>query len=52
MKPISFGYGMPHCLVFSRKPSQVNETELVHSFTEAAGFKVYTKLHLASCEHA
>lgn len=38
-------------VVFSVMSSQANRTELVHNFTEAAGFKVYTELHIAYCEH-
>lgn len=52
MKPITFRYGMPHRILFSGKSSQIHKTELAHNFTEAAGFKVYTKLHFAYCEHA
>lgn len=52
MKPIAFSCGMPQCVLFSGKSAQVNQTELVHNFTEAAWFKVYTKLHIAYCEHA
>lgn len=48
MKPIT----LPHCVVFSRTSSQVNQPELVHNLTEGAGFKVYTELHVASCGHA
>lgn len=32
------------------KSSQANQTELAHNFTEAAGFKVYTKLHITYWE--
>lgn len=39
-------------VVFSVKSSQANQTELAQNCTEAAGFKVYTKLHIAYCEHA
>lgn len=49
--PIAYGYDMPLCIVFSVKPSQANQTELACKFTEA-GFKVYTKFHIAYCEHA
>lgn len=43
---------MSCCAVFLMKSSQANQTELAHNFTEAAGFKVYTKLHITHCEHA
>lgn len=49
--PVTFGYDMPLCIVFSVKPSQANQTELACNFTEA-GFKVHTKLHIAYREHA
>lgn len=47
--PITFSYGLPLC-VFSVESSQTNKTEPVHNFTEAAEFKVYTKLYIAYCE--
>lgn len=39
MKSVTFSYGVPHRVVFS-ETSQINQTKLVHNFTEAAGFKV------------
>ena len=40
------------CVIFSVKSYQVNQTEVAHNFTEAAGFQVYRKLHIAYFEHA